>query len=291
MIHLYLETNIWNAVCKQGVDAKALLTSLAAKNATLVPSPHAVYELARTFTGKKPAPRAQGMKLFSCMKAFLDLGIPCSKELMEFLGDEVQAYQEGKTAIDPLLNSTDRAMESQEVDKLANGIVEDRVLQFIAQRTEHAKKTRAAQVDHFANRQEVKKQLQKVSESQLGEWLALATTTRVGAQILCSHLERMFAPSPTVDDATSLLHSPVARAARGIVRADLYANWRCANRNSNPPDLMDDMLHVLQAVYSDVYVTADKKQSDYASLLLDHRTRVAIYDGQMPVNLWLQGIC
>jgi hypothetical protein len=291
MLHLYLETNIWNALSKQGVDAKALLNSLARKNATLVLSPHTVYELARTFTGKKPAPKAQGIKLFSCVKAFLDLDIPCSKELMEFLRDEVLAYRQGGTAIDPLLHGSDRADESQEVDKLANGIVEDRVLQFIAQRTQHAKKSRADQVDHFADRQEVKEKLQKLPESKLSEWLTLVTTARAGGEALCSHLERMFAPAPTIDDALALLRAPVARAARALVRADLYSNWRCANRNSNPFDLMDDMLHVLQATYSDVYVTAEKKQSDYASLLLDHRTRVAIYDGRTPVDLWLEGLC
>ncbi len=54
---------------------------------------------------------------------------------------------------------------------------------------------------------------------------------------------------------------------------------------------MDDMLHVLQAVYCDVYVTADEKQSAYASLLLGPQTRVAIYDGQTPIDLWILGFC
>jgi hypothetical protein len=177
------------------------------------------------------------------------------------------------------------------VNKLANGIVEGRVEEFIAKRTHHAKSTRAAQVDHLADRQALKEKLQRVPKSELSQWLMSETMTRSGGEILCSHLERMFGPGPTNDFALALLRSPVGRAARALVRADLYYNWRCAHRNSNPPDLMDDMLHVLQAVYCDVYATADKKQSEYASLLLGPQTRVAIYDGQTPIDRWLLGLC
>jgi hypothetical protein len=79
----------------------------------------------------------------------------------------------------------------------------------------------------------------------------------------------------------------VANVSRAIVRADLYSNWRCANRDSNPRDLVDDMLHVLQAVYSDIYATAEPKQSDYASLLLTPSTKVAIYDNNTRIDQWL----
>jgi hypothetical protein len=41
-----------------------------------------------------------------------------------------------------------------------------------------------------------------------------------------------------------LLYS-AADAAPGLVRANLYSNWRAANRGSNPSHLVDDMLHVL----------------------------------------------
>lgn len=291
MLRIYVDTNIWNALCDQAVDAKALLTSLGAKNAALVISPHTVYELARTFTGKRPTRKAQGMKLFSCVKAFFDLDILCSKELMELLHEEVLVYRQGITDIDPLLSRTDRTAESQEIDKLANGIVEERVEEFIAKRTQHAKSTRAAQIDHLANTQASKKKLLGVPESQLAQWLMSETLTRSGGDILCSHLERMFGPGPTTDYALALLRSPVGMAARALVRADLYYNWRCAHRDSNPPDLMDDMLHVLQAVYCDVYATADEKQSAYASLLLGPQTRVAIYDRQNPIDIWLLGLC
>jgi hypothetical protein len=37
-----------------------------------------------------------------------------------------------------------------------------------------------------------------------------------------------------------------------------YYNWRCARHGSNRPDLIDDMFHVLNATYCDVYVSKEK---------------------------------
>src|SRR5215469_8621892 len=211
-MHFYAETNIWNAMCDQAVDAKGLVTSLAAKDATLVISPHITYELARTFRGKRPTRDTQGIKLFSCMKAFLDLDMPCSKELMELLHEEAFAYEQGKTTVDPLLDAADRGTVSEEVNKLANGIVEGRVGEFIAKRTQHAKDTRAAQADHLTHIQATKTTLLQVPESQLSSWLTSQAITRSGAEILCSHLLRIFGPGPTPEYALALLNSPVGRA-------------------------------------------------------------------------------
>ena len=47
------------------------------------------------------------------------------------------------------------------------------------------------------------------------------------------------------------------------------------------------MLHVLQAIYSDFDVTGEGKLTEYASLLLSPRTKVAIYDLKTPIDQWL----
>jgi hypothetical protein len=64
MLLICAETNIWNAICDQAVDAKALLASLASKSTTLVISPHITYELARTFTGRGLPARLRHQPLF-----------------------------------------------------------------------------------------------------------------------------------------------------------------------------------------------------------------------------------
>ena len=49
---IYPDTNIWNYLAQPATDETALFHSLASKDASLVLSSNAVYELARTFTGK-----------------------------------------------------------------------------------------------------------------------------------------------------------------------------------------------------------------------------------------------
>jgi hypothetical protein len=70
----------------------------------------------------------------------------------------------------------------------------------------------------------------------------------------------------------------------------LYYNWRCANRGSNPKDLFDDMYHVLNAIYCDVYATKERGHAEYAGLLLTTNTKVAIYDGRTPVGGWIGSV-
>lgn len=50
---------------------------------------------------------------------------------------------------------------------------------------------------------------------------------------------------------------------------------------------MDDMYHVLNAAYCNVYATAEPKQEEYAGLLLPPYVKIAIYDGNGPVKDWL----
>ena len=114
-----------------------------------------------------------------------------------------------------------------------------------------------------------------------------------GVVLLTAHIGRQFREVPAeeaVEWASALLTSPVGRAARGLVRSDLYYNWRCANRDSNPKDLIDDMYHVLNSVYCDVYTSQEEGQEEYAGLLLTANTKVAIHDGQTSVDRWLCGL-
>lgn len=288
---IYPDTNIWNRLCEQEKDPDEVVRALSLRSATLVLSPHTIYELARTFTGSKPNSNEKAVKLFSYIKEFLDLGIPCSKQLMELVGDEAVAFGLGQPHINPLIGSDDRKVSCQEVAKLAAGNLEQRVPDFIDKRRAFAAETREDQKNHFEGRQELKEHLLKVPENELSTWLSVETLTASGIAIVSSHLERISGGSaPPPSWSLAFLQSPVSVASKGVVRSDLYYNWRCANRGSNPPDLMDDILHVLQAIYCELYVTEESKQNRYAQLLLTPATRVGIYDHAKTVNEWLESV-
>lgn len=286
---IYPDTNIWNRLCRQGEDPAKVLQALSARGATLVLSPHTIYELARTFTGSTPTSKEQAVKLFCYIKAFLDAGIPGSKQLMDLVGDEAVAFGQSQSSINPLLNDKDRQVMCEEVAKLAAGNLEQRVPDFIQKRMAFAGETREDQKNHFDGHGKLKDYLLNVPEADLPKWLPAETMTASGIAIISGHLERISGGStPPTSWALTFLQSAVSSASKGVVRADLYYNWRCANRGSNPPDLVDDMLHVLQAIYCHFYVTEEPKQSQYASLLLTPTTRVGIYDHNTPGGMWLE---
>lgn len=288
---IYPDTNIWNRLCKQEENPLTVLNALSEQGATLTLSLHTIYELARTFTASKPTSKEQAVRLFSYIKQFLDGGIPCSKQLMDLVGDEAVAFGQGQTKINPLLSDEDRKLLCEEVDKLAAGNLEQRVPEFIQKRMAFAAETRQDQKNHFEGREKLKQYLLKVPETELPKWLQTETMTASGGAIMSKHLSRIAGDStPPPNWSISFLDSPVSVASKGVVRADLYYNWRCANRGSNPSDLMDDMLHVLQSAYCHFYVTEEPKQSQYAHLLKTPATRVAIYGHSSPVGTWLEDL-
>jgi predicted nucleic acid-binding protein len=282
---IYSDTNIWTYLAKLPVDEKKLLESLAAKDARLVLSAHVVYELARTFTGRSGP--TVGVQIFSSMKRFLDVGIACSIEVKQMVIRECHSLENDLPVIKSLLELSECEIVKVEVGKLAEGVVEGAVKEYIEKRTKEAAESRADQRNHFIEKEALRKKLKSILLSDLPTWLQAETMSPYGVEVLYQHLKQMLGEGPTMEYAKAVLQSPGAHASRGLVRSNLYSNWRAANRGSNPADLLDDVLHVLQAIYCEIYATGEAKQAEYASLILTPNTTVAIYDQSVPVDQWL----
>jgi hypothetical protein len=287
---IYPDSHIWDALYDQHVDPKSMIDALAAKNATLVLSYHVVFEIAKIFLSRHLGRVARGIALFSYLKQFVDIGIPETKQLSELLTAEAYALENDLSEIDPFATVEESAISKQEIAKLASGLVEDRVKEYVPRRIKEAEETRDKQIAHLAARPKVKAALLARKKAELDGWLRINALSPIGAEIVCDRMHAMLGPDPTYDYALAVLLSPSGHIARGLVRADLYYNWRCAHGNSVPRDLMPDMLHVLQAIYCDVYVTAEIDQAKYASLLLTPRTKIAIYDAKTPIDQWLMSL-
>ncbi|MGA9061987.1 MAG: hypothetical protein WB341_10015, partial [Terracidiphilus sp.] len=203
---------------------------------------------------------------------------------------EVKALYARANSVVAYYSPADYDALKAEVAKLAEGIVDERAESFLSERTEFAKASRGGQKAHLEKRPDIKARLLAVSEDELAAWLDQQMSGDVGAALLTGHLIRVY-ESPVrvaaISTAQGLIQHPASRTAKALVRADLYSNWRCARRGSNPRDLMDDMYHVLNAAYCDVYATAEVGQKKYASLLLSRWTRPAIYDGSTSLADWL----
>jgi hypothetical protein len=158
---VYLETNLWNALCDHPVDADALMGSLGARGIDLGFSDHCVTEMARTFRGYGTA-ADRGRQLFSCLSRFVDAGARCTKQNMELLSAELTAST-SRTEVEPFLSAKEHAQLKADIDKLASGIFDEAANRLIDERIEFAKRTRQAQIDHLELRPEMKQKLMAVS--------------------------------------------------------------------------------------------------------------------------------
>jgi hypothetical protein len=132
-----------------------------------------------------------------------------------------------------------------------------------------------------------------VTGERLDAWLTTEMLSAKGIQMLTARLHSLYGDTLPVIHARSLafevLRSSSSRAAKSLVRATIYSNWRAANRDSISGDLLPDMHHILTAGYCSVYATAEQGQMAYAKLLLTNHTKIAVYDAKFPIDKWLLG--
>jgi hypothetical protein len=208
---------------------------------------------------------------------------------MELLAQEMWALKLRLRVPETTLSSEDRTLIVRKAEQLANGELGDDGARFLESQRSLADSTRSKQIAFLESRPDIKSQLQTISEDQLPRWLDEETKSPAGIAILTNHIRRRFSDVPfnQITEYASALLGKKMLFSTALIRCDLYYNWRCANRGSVPRDLIDDMYHVLNAVYCDFYATAETKQQEYAPLLLSDRTQVAIYDKKTAIDEWL----
>jgi hypothetical protein len=289
---IYLDTNLWNAFCDQRVDPATLLTSLNKRNAHLVLGTHNFYELAKTFEGGREGASERGRELFAYLVKFFEANVLCAKDNMEILAAEMYAVKQS-IPVDAFLGRQDRVSFGKKVKAFAEGMFGEIDTHYIEQLVSFASNTRQNQILHLEEHADIKARLKGVSPANLTQWMRKQVFSAAGLEQLARHVQGRFpeiTANKATEDASGLLSLPARRISRGLILADLYYNWRCACRESNPKDLVDDMQHILNAVYCDTYATGDTRQTEYAELLLTSNTRVNIYRAEMPVDEWLHGL-
>jgi hypothetical protein len=279
---------LWNELCDQNVNAATLTATLAAQGKVLVLGAEAMYEMAKTF---KPDP-TRGKQLFAYLKTFTDQGIPGVQDNPRLLLAEADAAISGtKVDVDVFWDHVNQANMQREIEKLSNGIVDKKAEDAIESRTKLAATERADMSSHYGGQSALKSRLSLVLPTDLPKWIA-KEAKRAGRFILKQHLAKLLPggqPSQIAMAAKRLLANRRFRLSQAVVAADLYGNWRTANTGSMPRDLLPDLDHVVTASYFEVYATKESSQAKYAPLVLG-KTRIAIYDGTIPLAEWLQSL-
>src|SRR5258706_13945708 len=119
--------------------------------------------------------------------------------------------------------------------------LDERGEKFLRDQGMFATHSRAQQIQHLENRQDVKERLKAITEENLATWIEAEVFSREGAKSLAVHIMRRF-PQATAEEAAEyasvLLGTGGIRFSKALLRADLYYNWRCARRGSVPKDML-----------------------------------------------------
>jgi hypothetical protein len=281
-MNVYLDTNLWNELLDGDIGPKSLHAALCQQGKRLALGDHAMYELAQTFAVNNQ----RGQDLFRYIKQFADAGVTGTHSIQELLHRETKAHGH---PIEPFAVGTEYQAFLAEIDKLAAGEVDEAVQQDIGLRKQSVQTNRNGQKAHLVNRPDKLNDFLKIAESRLGDWMVSETQKPEGMAILAGQLIRMLGIPDVlaVLCAQELIGLPSVRVAKGLIRADLYFNWRCAHIGLIKRDLQQDMHHVLCSSYCDVYATKEANHARYAHLLLTPATRVCIYEKNWPIDEWL----
>jgi hypothetical protein len=285
---IYLDTVLWNELCDQKVDDAALSSALAAQSKALVLGAEVIYEMARTFEMNP----TRGKELFEYLKHFAELGVVGAKDDPQLLLGEADSAMGGAGIdVDPFREPVNYASMQQEIEKLSRGVLSKKAADSIESRRQLAATERAGMSAQYSRRSNLKARLSRVAPSDLEKWIN-KEVKRSGRFILKQHLAKLLPggqPRQIAIAAKRLLANSRFRLSHAVVLADLYGNWRAANIGSIRRDLLPDLDHIVTASYFDVYATKEAAQAKYAPLVLG-KTRIAIYDGQLPISKWLESL-
>ncbi len=214
-----------------------------------------------------------------------------AKNVIESVAAEMWALK-GAENSGKFLENEDAFKIQALISQLSRGEIEQDYLDQLKVKKRSALADRDRTIASLLDRPELKQELLCIDELTLPAWIEEQTKSTHAVHLLVEKLGRRFPDVATVElfEYAKALIGNDSRLAKAILRADFYYSWRCAHRGSNPKDLLDDLYHVLNAAYCDVYATEEKAHSQYARVIL-HSTRTAIYDRNVqPLDQWLVSV-
>jgi hypothetical protein len=293
---IYLDTDLWNILFFENIDPADLMGRLDAKGACLVFSSHNLYEIAKSFHRAESQTRAKGKKLVGFLLKFFESTIQHPVESGELLKAEANTnkFVRGVFKDEVFVKASATNLFKDEANALLQVQLPADIDEFISQRKAKVANLRTNQKNHLADRPHLVARLKGIPPHGLSTFLASESLSSQGLRILDHHLRAVFPDLPPVNArelSNVLLNSGVAPFTHSLVRSTLYMNWRAANYGGLPPDIPDDMYHMLGATYCDVYATGEAKQS-YAKELLASKTLFGSYprDGSVAIEDWLDSL-
>jgi len=266
---------------------------LLERNAYLAFSSHNLYEIAKTFHGTKAQTKAKGKDLVAFLMKFFDGSIQHPIESGQLLKAEanVNKFMRSPFADEIFVKATETNLFKAESQALLQEPLRPDISDFISNRKMKVADLRTNQMTRLANSPSLLARLKAIASKDLKLFLANESKSLQALRILDFHLHNVF-PDLRLgivrELSNILLNSGIAPFTHSLIRATLYMNWRAANYGGLASDIPDDMYHMLNAIYCDVYATGEAAQS-YAIDLLASKTTFRNYpqDRSVAIDDWL----
>jgi hypothetical protein len=290
---IYLDTDLWNTLFYQKIDPGNLMQRLLERNAYLAFSSHNLYEIAKSFHGTRARTKAKGKDLVAFLMNFFNGSIQHPIESGELLKVEanVNKFMRPPFANEIFVKADETNLFKAESQALLQEPLRSDIANFIANRKMKVADLRTNQMTRLANSPSLLARLKAIPSNDLKSFLENESKSLQALRMLDFHLHNVFPDlrfGALRELSNILLHSGIAPFTQSLIRATLYMNWRAANSGGLASDIPDDMYHMLNATYCDVYATGEAAQR-YAIDLLASKTSFRNYPRRAAVAIdnWL----
>jgi hypothetical protein len=291
---VYLDTSIWNVLCDQNADALQVVASLAALRCRLAIGINAYVELLNSFFGKRPH---RGRPLLQCLNRFIEAGVLVADSWEKWLVEEADIAIGGQGAVSFFLSER----EQRNIASWTKGLLQyeppRELKDRLAKRREQTTQLCASARNALVNQPDILAELRGVDAEELAAFLELESRGARGQSLLAKYLPQVFSTmqKPLLTSphlvASTLLSSKTNRASFGVVRSDIFRNWRAAQSDEIRfrACVPEDSYHVANASYFDVFVTEDTDgQADAAKYAVPDITVLVYRNREIQVLEWLR---
>jgi hypothetical protein len=290
---IYIDTSIWNLLCDQKADPPRLIALLSALNFRLAIGINAYVELLNSFFGKRPH---RARPLLECLNQFIEAGVPIADSWEKWLVEEADIVMGRQGVLSLFLSDREQRNVASWTKGLLHHDPPRELRDRLMKRREQTARLIVSAKESLLNQPDIVAELRSVARENLPTFLELEGCSARGHDLLARYLPHVFATiqkpllvSPVLL-ASALLSRKTNKAAFGIVRSDIFRNWRAAqcdeiNFRACVPE---DSYHVANASYFDVFVTEDTDGQADAAMYAVPGIRVLIYCNRaFPISEWL----
>jgi len=261
MKKIYFDSNIYAEIVRRDIKYNQIKDILSRRKLRLIISSLNVFEIASCWKSGDLSNIEQGIKRFKLIKGLF----PCRflntipKILLMELDNLIN-----DVSFSPFCENQEKADFEREIDKFSNGIYDDKAKKFIENRW--AEKSNDIQ--------------SKISELTKNKGQFKYTNEFKGFLVKNRYLQKLIAEGIVAErvrdisnkDRRKIAEKILSKSRRfpmivSVIKANLFLDYRVLKFGNLSHDTLDDLKHLINASYADMFVTGDNKLFDYSKEL------------------------